>query len=847
MRTLLHDGWTLRPATASTLAPDRSGGVTLPTGPVPAQVPGCTHLDLLAAGVIPDPYLDENEAAVAWVGRVNWCYETTFAWSASGFGDLPCWDLVAEGLDTVAAVELNGQLLGRTANQHRSHTFDVSTLLRDGENRLSVTFAAGEPAAYAADAADHRPYVGLHPFNALRKMASSYGWDWGPVLVTAGIWKPLALHGWATARITAVRPLVDVEPGPGTDPDRPTGVLRAHVDLRRSPGEHGELTLTAEVGGVRTSVRVPAGATSAVVEVRVPDVQRWWPRGYGEQPLYDVGVELAGADSSPLDTWTGRVGFRTVGLDTTPDADGTPFTVTVNDTPVFVRGVNWIPEDCFPVRVDAARYARRLDQAVGLGANLVRVWGGGLYESDDFYDACDERGLLVWQDFLFACAAYAEEEPLQGEVEAEAREAVTRLARHPSLVLWNGNNENIWGFHDWGWQAELGGATWGWGYYADLLPRIVAELDPTRPYCPGTPYAMRPDLPPNDEAHGPTHLWDVWNSLDYTAYRSYRPRFVAEFGWQGPPTWATLTRAVHDDPLTPTSPGMLAHQKAEDGQGKLARGLTPHLPEPQTFDDWHWATSLVQARAVQTGVEHLRSLTPLCTGAIVWQLNDCWPVVSWAAVDGDGRRKPLWYALRRAFADRLASVQPGPGANELVVALHNDAPKPWTGRVVAERHALDGALLARAELPFSLAPRAAASLTLPESVSIPGDPAREVLVVSADPTPGSGAERAWWSFAEDRDTALPVPELEAGVEPVTGGCRVRVTARTYLKDLALLADRVAPDAEVDTMLVTLLPGESVELLVSTLEPLDLAERAALVGPAVLRCANQLVTGVGDRI
>ena len=510
------------------------------------------------------------------------------------------------------------------------------------------------PAAWrASEELGPRPFTNEHPFNAIRKMACSYGWDWGPTLATSGIWRPIRLVGWRTARLAGVRPLVDVR---GT-----TGLLQVQVDVARAPGADGPLTLTAEVGGRSAAVDLDPGATTGNVSLEVDDVARWWPVGHGDQPLHPVRVALSDADAdavTALDTWSGDVGFRTVALDTTPDAEGTPFRLVVNDVPVFARGLNWIPDDCFPTRVSAERYATRLSEAVDVGANLVRVWGGGLYESDDFYAVCDRLGLLVWQDFLFACAAYAEEDPLRSEVEAEAREAVTRLSPHPSLVLWNGNNENIWGHADWGWETELQGASWGWGYYTDLLPGLVAELDGTRPYCPGTPYGMDPDVPPNDPAHGPTHLWDVWNSLDYAHYRDSVPRFVAEFGWQAPPTWTTQTRAG-------------AHQKAADGELKLSRGLAPHLLGPGSAEDEHWAMSLNQAHAVSLGVEHLRSWSPTCSGAIWWQLNDCWPVTSWAVVDGDGRRKPAWYALRRAFADRLVTVQP-----------RGDGPRPGAG----ERH-----------------------------------------------------------------------------------------------------------------------------------------------------------------
>ena len=798
---------------------------------VPATVPGCVHTDLLAAGLVPDPYLDENEASLAWIGDVDWRYATTLTWDAAdAAAGHDVVELVAEGLQTVATVELDGREVGRAANMHRTHRFDVTDTLGVGEHALAVTFAAPVPAARrASEALGPRPFTNQHPFNAVRTMACSYGWDWGPVLATSGIWRAIALVGWSTARLGGVRPLVDVR----TDADGTTGLLQVHVDVLRAPRrEDAELTLDAEVDGRRAEVVLARGARSATVELEVHDVALWWPVGYGEQPLYAVDVTLS-AGSTGLDAWSGAVGFRTVALDTTPDAAGTPFALVVNGSAVFARGLNWIPDDCFPTRVTAERYGRRLDEAVAVGANLVRVWGGGLYESDDFYDACDRRGLLVWQDFLFACAAYAEEEPLRSEVEAEAREAVTRLSPHPSLVLWNGNNENIWGHQDWGWAQQLDGRTWGWGYYTELLPAIVAELDGSRPYCPGSPYGMSPDVHPNDPAHGPTHLWDVWNQTDYTHYRDSAPRFVAEFGWQAPPTWATLTRAVHDEPLAPDSPGMRAHQKAADGDLKLRRGLAPHLPEPRTFEDWHWAMSLNQARAVSLGVEHLRSLTPTCSGAIWWQLNDCWPVTSWALVDGDGRRKPAWYALRHAFANRLVTVQPRDAG--LAVVVVNDSGAPWSGTARVRRLGLDGVPHEEVALPYDVPARGAATLALPGGLATPGDPAREVLLVEAD------GLRGWWWFAEDRDTELPAQDLEAAARAVAGGYAVTVTGRALVKDLALLADRVAPDARVDTMLLTLLPGESATVHVSAS---DGVPPEAFLDPLVLRSVNQLVAGRG---
>jgi beta-mannosidase len=810
----LNQGWTVT-ARAGDIPPELMGVA------VPATVPGCVHLDLLAAGLIPDPFLDTNEQQLTWIGRVDWQYRTSFEWDGT------CTDeqieLVALGLDTVASIELNGTKIADVANMHRSYRFSVRAALKVGRNELTVTFAAGVSAAQRfSTALGPRPLEYPHPFNAVRKMACNYGWDWGPDVVTAGIWKPLSLQSWSTARLASVRPLVEVEVETGT------GRLRAHVDVQRADGFVEALTVEVQVGGQDARGIIAAGATSVVVTVDVPDVAVWWPHGYGDQPLYPVAVSLSrGPDR--CDEWTGRVGFRNIALDTTADEHGTPFVIKVNDQVVFGRGVNWIPDDAFLTRVGRDRYKTRLTQARDANVNLVRVWGGGIYETEEFYDCCDELGLLVWQDFLFACAAYAEEEPLRAEVIAEAREAVARLSPHPSLAMWNGCNENIWGYADWGWQEALGGRTWGWGYYTEVLPAIVAELDPTRPYCPGSPYSMTPDIHPNDPAHGTMHIWDVWNDRDYTAYRDYVPRFCSEFGFQGPPTWSTLTRAVHDDPLTPDSDGMLTHQKAADGNGKLARGLRPHLPVPATIEDWHWAMSLNQARAVAFGIEHFRSWSPICAGTVVWQLNDCWPVTSWAAIDGDGRPKPLWYALRRAFADRLLTVQPR--ADGLALVAVNDSAQPWRANAEFSRRSWLGTVLAKGGVSLDVAPRSTTTLLLPADIAAATDPSSEVVLVECDD------ERVWWPFTEDVDSSLPPAEFDCVAETSDRGYRITVTARTAVRDLAVLADRVASDATVNDMLVTLLPGDTARFEVMTGAAVD---PYAFTDPSVLRSANQLL-------
>ncbi len=762
--TPLGDGWILRHESEA----------------LPASVPGCVHTDLMAAGVIPDPFLGRNETDVAWVGRRDWTYERELPAPALAQEQT---DLVFDGLDTVAEVSLDGRLLGTVRNMHRSYRFDVTGL----SGRLSVRFVSAYAEAEAVRGRlGERPAAYAEPYQYLRKMACSFGWDWGPTLVTAGIWRPVRLEHWSTARIARVRPLVTVEEG--------TGVVELAVDVERTRVE-APLAVEATVAGVRARAEIEgAGGT---VRLRVPDARLWWPRGYGEQPLYDVELRLLHGDDA-LDVWRRRIGFRTVELDRRPDAHGTGFTLVVNGERLFARGVNWIPDDVFPSRITRERYRERLEQAAGAGVDLVRIWGGGIYESEDFYDACDELGLLVWQDFPFACAAYPEEQPLRGEVEAEARENVVRLMPHPSLVLWNGNNENLWGFRDWEWEPRLTGDSWGEGYYLGLLPRVVAELDPTRPYTAGSPWSGSWRHHPNDPAHGTHHSWEVWNREDYADYRLSVPRFVAEFGWQAPPAYATLRRALPGEKLAPNSPGMLHHQKADDGNGKLERGLARHFAVPDgDFDRWHYLTQVNQARAVAAGIEHWRAHWPVCAGTVVWQLNDCWPVTSWAAIDGDGREKPLYHELKRLYADRLLTLQPRDGALE--VAAVNQAAEDWTGTLTLRRMSVEGEVLARARMEVAAGGRTVARVGVPGELT-PAGP-KEFLVADLD------GLRAVHFPVPDREVACPRPEFEVALAPEG----ITVTARTLVRDLLLQADRLDPGARADRGLVTLLPGEEVTI------------------------------------
>lgn len=812
----LHEGWTVTGDPKAPVAVEAA----------PAAVPGDVVSDLLAAGLVNDPYVDQAERDLAWVGRHDWTYRTTFEWTPDE-GDMGDWDgidLAFDGLDTVARVSLNGTVVGETANMHRRYRFDVREQIRKGANELEVHFTA--PYTYAEAQRDRlgdRPNAYPEPGNFIRKAACDFGWDWGPNLAGAGIWRPVRLERWKTARIAEVVPRVSLEDG--------SGVVEFGVGLQRAADAEVDLAV-----GLRTAdgalvaeaeLRVPAGAETATVRLEVQDPDLWRPRGHGDRTLYAASV-TARSGGTVLDGWERQIGFRTVELDTEPDEDGRPYHLKVNGEAVWIKGANWIPDEALPGRADPARVERRLRQAVAAGVNYLRVWGGGVYESEAFYRACDELGLLVGQDFAFACAAYPEEEPFWSEVEAEARDNLARLAPHPSLVTWTGNNENLWGWHDWDWQGELAGRTWGSGYYHDLLPKLVTEVDGTRPYWPGSPYSGAREQHPNEQAHGTVHIWDVWNDLDYAHYRDWKPRFAAEFGYQAPPTWATVRRMVTDEPLAADTPAMLWHQKAENGQAKLQRGLDAHLPPVRDFDDWLYFTQVNQARAMRLGIEHFRSLQPYCSGAIVWQLNDCWPVTSWAAIDGEERLKPVWYALRDAYADRIVTFQPaGEGLNMLVL---NDSAEPWGGVIGFWKCNPEGRIIGRALVQMEIDPRDTAVLEL-EPGAIPEN--GEFLMTGREDFP-----RATWFTKEDKDMNWPKARFTTEVAPTDGGVTLTVHAESILRDLCLFPDRLDPDAVVDKALITLVPGEQAVFTVHSKAIAASPElQQALTQKPVLRAIN----------
>jgi beta-mannosidase len=776
-----------------------------------ATVPGDVHTDLQRHRLIENPHLGLNEFQTQWIGRCQWEYLTSFE-VAELFENN---QLNFDGLDTIAEVYLNESHILSARDMHISYQVDVNQLLVKGTNSLRIVFEAQEDWAEAQqEKVGTFPNAYSDPTNQIRKMACNYGWDWGPTLVTVGIWRPIRLVQWNYAR------LENLMLNPTVLSDRPnllvSGTLLGSQDCQLEIWLSGKLlaSLAPSNGSIQGSIEIA-------------EVSLWWPTGYGDQPLYDFEVRLRDLEGNILESVSKRLGFRSVELVSEADRYGTSFEIKINGQRIWVRGANWIPDHTSLNQIDSQRYRTRIQDALAANMNLLRIWGGGIFETAEFYAVCDELGILVWQDFLFACASYPEDEFNSQLIKTEVSQAVTRLSSYCSLILWNGSNENIWGYFDWGWQEPLDGRSWGLGYYQELIPSVIQSLDPTRPYQPSSPWSGTMEIHPNDPNHGTAHLWEPWNRQDYPTYLDEVPRFVTEYGYQSPAAYSTLRNALGEAELSEDSEAMQAHQKALMGKDKLHRGLDLRFPGlTQDFDSWHYLTQLEQARALNLGIRHLRSHHDRAAGSVIWQLNDCWPVVSWSLVDFAGKKKPAWHVVKRAYAPRIISFTKQ--QQKTFVALVNDTGSSWNTTLQIQRANLDGNGELVQQFQAQVKPHSHLLVEVNQDLS-QLDPGREFLVADA------GGDRTLMFLAEDSKLAYQKSKFDLSITASKAGVEVEITASNLVRELCLFVDRIDDDAEISDAVLTLLSGESARLFIST-------SKAELFTEQALRQVAQSATG-----
>jgi beta-mannosidase len=759
-------------------------------GWIPVPVPGDVHRALLEAGRIEDPFYDRNEDKCAWIEDREWWYRMSF----EGPEKPPAPDerlrLVFHGLDTFATVWLNGEELGKHSNMFREAVFEVGDRVKFGEkNVLAVLF--DRPLDHVGE--EHPDQWGRNPGRVfMRKAQFGFGWDWGPRLPTVGIWRPVELRRERRATIEGVHfYTMDID----STGERAAVAARVEVERFAADGPlEAAVTLTAPNG-------VPVAECSLVLDgqdsdltatayLRVENPRLWWTHDLGEPFLYDLTVDLHQDDV--LDHYESKVGLRTLTLDQSPDPDepGTRFfRFVLNGVPIFARGADWIPAHSLVGAIPDERYETLISAARDANMNMLRVWGGGIYEHDVFYDLCDSMGLLVWQDFMFACAVYPEEPAsFVAEVEAEARYQVRRLRSHACLALLCGNNENQW-IHDRTYWDRDDTTVPGALYYHDVLPRVVAELDGRTPYWPGSPFGGDDH---NDRRQGNVHNWEVWHgnfprhfgeessqdptpeNVSYLRYAGDMGRFISEFGMHAAPVRETLRRAIPEDQLYHHSPSMDHHNK-DDPKNKGDNLMLTVTGLPGDLDEYVDFSMISQAEGLKFALEHFRRRKPHCSGTLFWQLNDCWPVLSWSVLDYHGFGKAGYYYAKRAYSPLLASFKTLPDTS-IELWLTNDTLSDVEDDVAVRLATFEGETIWEERLLARVPANASRPVACWTADRAPGALDRYLSVRSAgDHFPSN---RHFFAAIKDLRRASVEPEIE--LTPIgEHELRVRLKASAY--------------------------------------------------------------------
>ncbi|MGI6368309.1 MAG: beta-mannosidase [Anaerolineae bacterium] len=790
--------------------------------PIPACVPGCVHTDLLAANLIPDPYYRDNELAVLWVGETDWTYRRTFEVPADLLKNRNLW-LRCKGLDTIAHVRLNGRELGYADNMFREWSFDIKGVLRSGQNQIEIAFSSPMQYVRAKNASSrYLPAwgVGDHKLDSggwIRKEPCNFGWDWGPELATSGIWRDIEIVAWNTAR------LEDVETRQTHHTDGSVSLeVSAQAALSTSDTVQARFTLTLEGKAIASgSTTLQDGKAQATLMVKCPAL--WWPNGMGAQPLYDLTVSLLDNGGVELDSTCKRIGLRTLELVRQADAYGQSFHFAANGVPFFAKGANWIPDDVFAASMTRERYRRSLQDAVDANMNMLRVWGGGLYEQDDFYDLCDELGLCVWQDFIFACATYPTfDADWMANVREEAEQNVRRIRHHASLALWCGNNEmeqglvgEEWTDHCMSWADYI-------PLYDEMLAEIVARLDPQTAYWPSSPHTPcgdRRDF--NNPDCGDAHLWSVWHGkMPFEWYRTCEHRFNSEFGFQSFPEPRTTHSYTRPGDRNITSAVMEHHQRSGIGNTTIMSYMCDWFRLPSSFDNTLWLSQILQGMAIKYAVEHWRRAMPRGMGTLYWQINDCWPVASWSSVDSLGRWKALHYMARNFYAPLLVSgvEDPATGSVELHVTsdLGEEVPGVVSWRVTNVR----GETLITGAEPLNVPPRANTLVTTLDLANLlEASGPRGLLLWLELNSGGAIVSRNMVTFARPKHMALEQPGLCAAVEDRHDGS-FTVTLKADRPALWAWISLATADARYSDNFVHVVPGQPIEIIVTPCQPMS---------------------------
>jgi beta-mannosidase len=814
----LDSGWEFRQIPAANAA---ACSASMPCLWHPAQVPGDVHLDLIANKLIPDPFFRENEPKLQWIENADWEYRKTLVVTPEMLRHQHL-DLVFDGLDAYAEIYINDKLALTADNMFLGWRIDAKPLVKAGDNQLRIVFPSPITAAAKIAATDPwRVRTKVEAKTYIRKAAYEYGWDWGPRFVTSGIWRPARLEMWDKARIADLYI---------HQKDVTAAVAHVSIEAEVIATDDSAATIAVEYGtgerrtSVSRNVTLSKGLNHVVLPIDINQPERWFPTGYGAQPIYKFNAKLTVNKKLEAEKQA-KAGLRAIVLRRDLDQWGRSFEINVNGVPIFGKGADVIPFDAFPSRVTTSQYRQVLQSARDANMNMIRHWGGGYYETEEFYDMCDELGIMIWQDFMFGNDWQPGIYAFKQGVEKEAEFQVKRLRNHPSIVLWSGNNETEAAL-GWKGRAELPADVryQMWQDYltvfSGILDRTVNRLNPETPYWPSSPSADYEEL---TEAYqsGDMHDWSVWHGrVPFNEYEKHFPRFMTEFGFQSFPELRTVEAfTVLEDRTSIFTPVMLAHQKNAAGNSIIRDYMLRYYGTPKDFNNFLYSSQVLQAEAMRIGAEHLRRTRPRAMGSIYWQLNDCWPVASWASLDYYGRWKALQYYAKRFYNPLLVSPHLENGA--LATYIVSDKTTTTNAQLRIRLMNLEGTLLRDdkrdVEIP-ALSSKSYASWPLSEFASKEGTNAAKIFAVAELTVGGERVSSNVIYMVEPKLIHLPPASIETALSVAGDGYVLRLSSKVLAR--SVYASFGNFDVKFSDNYVDLLPGEAREIKINTKASLE---------------------------
>ncbi len=775
-----------------------------------ATVPGCVHTDLIASKLIDDPFYRDNEKRLQWIGKTDWEYTMTFRLSPEMLGRQNL-EIVFDGLDTYATIFLNERQILDADNMFRTWRVNIKDFVKPGENILLIKFRSPineilprmAKLDYELPASNDQgektsPYT--------RKAPYQYGWDWGPRFVTSGIWKPVRLFAWDNARIDDLHIKQNKLFKENAD-------LTAAVEVVASNAVDATIeveNVTDKKAVVNKQVKLVPGVNKIELDFAVRDPKLWFPVGLGDQSLYMFRAKLM-VNKKQIDERTKRTGLRTIELRQKPDEFGKSFEFIVNGIPVFGHGANWIPADIFPTRITKEKYKKLLGSLRDANMNMVRVWGGGIYEDDYYYDLADEMGILVWQDFMFACSMYPGDKAFLDNVRHEITDNVKRLRDHPSIVIWVGNNEIETAWQHWGgWKDKNPDSVWQdyLKIFVRLIPEVLDDIDPSRPYWQSSP-SSNFQADSEFQGIGDTHYWQVWHAeKPYEEYEKQFPRFMSEYGFQSFPELETVkTYTTEEDRKSIETPIMLAHQRHPRGNQLVRQYMMREYDQPKDFDSFLYVSQVLQAQGIKIGAEHLRRIMPRNMGSLYWQANDCWQVASWSAMDYFGRWKALMYYTRRFYAPMLVSPHVEDGKMQIFVV--SDSPTEKQADLNIRLIDLNGRELMTKTAKLAIEPlRGKSYLSIPVDELLNGADPRNVVLLAELRSGGKTVSTNQSYFKPFKEMSFSKPNIGVDVSPSATGFKIKLTVDKVAK--AVYFSGFAEGFFVDNYF-DLIPGRAAEV------------------------------------